>query len=124
MPHASAPLLVFAFVTRTSIFRRKTAFPSEAALEALRGAVDAQLGEALGEEFVNRASARPEQKTLHMTKQIERRCATRSSISEWMSAATKQKALEKLHAIVKDRVPGQVARLRAVRLSAMTSSAT
>src|SRR5213075_851876 len=63
--------------------------------------VDAQLGEALGEEFVNRASsAELKRKTLHMTKQIEQAMNDELVNLDWTSAATKEKALEKLRAIV------------------------
>jgi endothelin-converting enzyme/putative endopeptidase len=63
--------------------------------------VDAQLGEALGQEFVNRAfSPELKKKTLHMTRQIEQAMRDDLIGLEWMSAATRQKALEKLRAIV------------------------
>jgi putative endopeptidase len=63
--------------------------------------VDAQLGEALGQEFVSRAfSPELKQKTVHMTKQIEEAMQTDIQGLPWMSAETKTKALEKLHGIV------------------------
>jgi endothelin-converting enzyme/putative endopeptidase len=63
--------------------------------------VDAQLGEALGQEFVSRAfSADLKKKTLQMTKQIEKAMADDIASLDWMSAETKTRALEKLHAIV------------------------
>jgi endothelin-converting enzyme/putative endopeptidase len=63
--------------------------------------VDAQLGEALGQEFVSRAfSSELKQKTLHMTKQIEQAMHTDIERLAWMSPDTKRKALEKLHGIV------------------------
>ncbi len=63
--------------------------------------VDTQLGEALGQEFVNRAfSADLKKKTLHMTEQIEQAMQDDLNQLTWMSATTKQKALEKLHSIV------------------------
>jgi len=63
--------------------------------------VDAQLGEALGQEFVQRNFA-PElkDKTLAMTRQIEAAMAQSIQSLSWMSAATKTRALDKLHAIV------------------------
>jgi len=104
LAHAGAPHLSSAFVNENFNFFSKT----------LRGVpelkprwkrcvalVDGQLGEALGEEFVGRAfSPELKKKTLHMTKQIEQ--AMRQDLNQlgWMSAATKQKALEKLHSIV------------------------
>ena len=63
--------------------------------------VDAQLGEALGQEFVARNfSPDLKDKTLTMTKQIEDAMAARIQSLGWMSATTKQRAVEKLHAIV------------------------
>jgi endothelin-converting enzyme/putative endopeptidase len=62
--------------------------------------VDRQLGEALGREFVRRAFG-PElkQKTLHMTRQIEHAMQDDLDQLTWMSAETRQQALQKLHAI-------------------------
>lgn len=63
--------------------------------------VDGQLGEALGQEFVSRAfSPELKAKTLRMTRQIEQAMADDIKSLSWMSAATKQKAQEKLHAVV------------------------
>jgi endothelin-converting enzyme/putative endopeptidase len=63
--------------------------------------VDAQLGEALGQEFVARNfSPALKDKTLEMTRQIEQAMAARLQSLSWMSPATRQRALEKLHAIV------------------------
>ncbi|MCU1285116.1 MAG: Endothelin-converting enzyme 1 [Acidobacteriales bacterium] len=63
--------------------------------------VDRDLGEALGQAFVKKTFG-PEVKkrTVDMTNQIEK--AMESEIKElsWMSDGTKQKALEKLHAMV------------------------
>lgn len=63
--------------------------------------VDAQLGEALGQEFVRRAFT-PEMKakTLRMTLQIEAAMADDIRQLPWMSAPTKKRALEKLHSVV------------------------
>lgn len=62
--------------------------------------VDAQLGEALGQEFVSRNfSPELKKKTQHMTKQIEKAFEQTVQTLPWMSAATKQRALEKLHAV-------------------------
>ncbi len=63
--------------------------------------VDAQLGEALGQEFVDRAFG-PELKkrTLVMTEQIEQAMHDELQQLDWMSPATKRKAEEKLKAIV------------------------
>jgi putative endopeptidase len=63
--------------------------------------VDDQLGEALGQEFVARAfSPELKQKTSLMTTQIEHSMEEEINNLDWMSPATKQQALEKLHIIV------------------------
>ncbi|APV49195.1 peptidase M13 [Betaproteobacteria bacterium GR16-43] len=63
--------------------------------------VDGQLGEALGQEFVRRAfSPALKEKTLRMTKQVEQAMEKDIDALEWMSAPTKVRAKEKLHAIV------------------------
>ncbi len=63
--------------------------------------VDRQLGEALGQEFVARAfSPELKAKALHMTRQIEEAMAKDIESLAWMSADTKQRAQEKLDAIV------------------------
>jgi putative endopeptidase len=102
--HAESPFLSDPFVNENFDFFSKT----------LRGVpqlrprwkrcvalVDDELGEALGKEFVDRAfSPELKQKTLTMTKQIE--TAMQQDIHDltWMSPATKEQALTKLHAIV------------------------
>ena len=62
--------------------------------------VDNQLGEALGQEYVRKTFS-PDLKaaTLTMTQQIEEAMAVRIQQLDWMSPATKQQALTKLHAI-------------------------
>jgi len=63
--------------------------------------VDSQIGEALGQEFVARNfSPELKAKTQQMTEQIERAMAQRVQALEWMSPATKTRAIEKLHSIV------------------------
>jgi len=63
--------------------------------------VDAQLGEALGQEFVSRAfSPELKEKSLHMTRQVEEAMAKDIESLAWMSAETKQRAQEKLGTIV------------------------
>src|SRR5215470_4948544 len=62
---------------------------------------DQQLGEALGQEFVNRAfSQETKQRTLQMTKQIEQSMQDDIEQLTWMGPETKKQALEKLHAMV------------------------
>jgi endothelin-converting enzyme/putative endopeptidase len=63
-------------------------------------AVDRQLGEALGQEFVARTfSADTKAKTVLMTKQIEDEMQVEIEHLDWMSDATKKEALRKLHAV-------------------------
>lgn len=63
--------------------------------------VDAQLGEALGQEFVSRAfSPELKAKSLHMTRQVEEAMAKDIDSLAWMSPDTKKRAHEKLDAIV------------------------
>ena len=63
--------------------------------------VDTQLGEALGREFVRLTfGAEQKQRTLRMTQRVEKAMEEEINSLDWMSAATKKRALEKLHAIV------------------------
>ncbi|MGA2852163.1 MAG: M13 family metallopeptidase [Terracidiphilus sp.] len=63
-------------------------------------AVDRNLGEALGQEFVRRTfTAETKAKTQLMTEQIETAMQHEIENLEWMSPATKAEALRKLHAI-------------------------
>src|SRR5580658_6747042 len=63
-------------------------------------AVDRNLGEALGQEFVRRTfSADTKAKTQLMTEQIETAMQHEIETLPWMSDATKAEALRKLHAI-------------------------
>jgi len=102
--HATAPFLSSAFVNEDFDFFGKTLYGAPELKPRWKrcvALVDAQLGEALGQEFVGRAfSPELKRKTLHMTKQIEQAMEDDLNRIEWMSAATRQKALEKLHAIV------------------------
>ncbi len=63
-------------------------------------AVDRNLGEALGQEFVARTfTAETKAKTQQMTEQIEAAMATEINGLDWMSPATKAEAIRKLKAI-------------------------
>ncbi|MGB8540227.1 MAG: M13 family metallopeptidase [Candidatus Acidiferrales bacterium] len=101
--NSRAPYLSSAFVNEDFDFYRKY----------LRGAkelqprwkrcvryVDRDLGEALGQAYVRKTFS-PELKaaTLDMTRRIEDAMAIRIQQLDWMSPATKQQALAKLHAI-------------------------
>jgi putative endopeptidase len=102
--HASAPFLSSVFVNEDFDFFGKMLYGVPELRPRWKRCVtlvDAQLGEALGQEFVNRAfSPELKRKTLHMTEQIEQSMRDDLMRLEWMSAATRQKALEKLRAVV------------------------
>ena len=80
-------------------------------------AVDRNLGEALGQEFVHRTfSKETKAKTELMTEQIEAEMKHEIENLDWMSPATKEEALRKLHAIRnKIGYPGPLARLQLAR---------
>ena len=62
--------------------------------------VDRDLGEALGQEFVRRTfSADTKAKTVDMTRRIEMAMESEIKGLDWMTDATKVRALEKLHAV-------------------------
>jgi len=62
--------------------------------------VDRDLGEALGQEFVRRTfSADTKQRTVDMTRRIEKAMENEIRALDWMTDATKGRALEKLHLI-------------------------
>jgi putative endopeptidase len=103
LAHQKAPLLSSNFVTANFDFYNRY----------LRGVkemqplwkrcvqrVDGDLGEALGQVFVQKTfGSETKARTVKMTKEIE--AAMQSEIEQlpWMGSATKQRALEKLHAI-------------------------
>jgi len=65
------------------------------------GLVDRELGEALGQEFVNRAFSQDMKKrTVEMTQQIEKAMEQDIEQLTWMGPETKKQALEKLHSVV------------------------
>ena len=102
--HAAAPFLSSALVNENFNFFSKTLH----GVPQLRprwkrcvSYVDQQLGEALGQEFVNRAfSPELKKRVLTMTDQIEHAMQTDIEQLAWMSPETKQNALAKLHGIV------------------------
>lgn len=101
--HARAAYLSNAFVSEDFDFYRKT----------LRGVkempprwkqcvryVDRDLGEALGQEFVARTfTSETKAKTVDMTRRVEKAMENEIRTLDWMTDATKQRALEKLHAV-------------------------
>jgi putative endopeptidase len=102
--HAQASSLSSAFVTENFNYFSKTLRGTplqQPRWKRCVALVDVQLGEALGQEFVDRAFG-PELKkqTLVMTEQIEQAMHDELEHLDWMSPATKVKAVEKLKAIV------------------------
>jgi putative endopeptidase len=102
--HSQAPYLSDAFVNENFDFFGKTLHGTPQLRPRWKrcvSLVDQQLGEALGKEFVDRVfSPELKQKTQTMTKQIEEAMGEDIQSLPWMSPATKQQALIKLHALV------------------------
>jgi Predicted metalloendopeptidase len=101
--HARAPYLSKRFVAENFDFYRRTLFGVKQVpprwKQCVRS-VDGDLGEALGQEFVRRTfTAETRQKTIEMTKLIEKEMASEIKTLDWMTDETKQRALEKLDAI-------------------------
>jgi endothelin-converting enzyme/putative endopeptidase len=102
--HARAPYLSSKFVQEDFNFYRKTLRGVTAMTPRWKQCVryvDRDLGEALGQEFVRRTfTADTKKKTVEMTRLIEKAMENEIKTLDWMSAETKGRALEKLHAIV------------------------
>jgi putative endopeptidase len=100
---AAAPFLAHPFEETNFDFYAKTlrGVPAMAPRwKTCTRAVDRNLGEALGQEFVRRTfSADTKAKTQLMTEQIETAMQHEIENLDWMSAVTKAEALRKLHAI-------------------------
>ena len=102
--HANAPYLSSRFVDANFDFyghRLRGTKQLKPRWKRCVALVDDQLGEALGKEFVARAFT-PEMKakTVEMTGQIETAMKDELEQLDWMSPETKQRALQKLHAVV------------------------
>jgi putative endopeptidase len=101
--HADAPFLSAAFVNENFAFYGKT-LQGQQELQprwkrCTRG-VDEDLGEALGQVYVEKYfSPQAKQEAVKMVKEIEDAMAQDINSLPWMSAATKQQALVKLHAV-------------------------
>ncbi len=100
---AAAPYLAHPFEQASFDFFSKTlrgvpAMPPR--WKTCTRAVDRNLGEALGQEFVRRTfTADTKARTQRMTEQIENAMQHEIESLDWMSPATKAEALRKLHAI-------------------------
>jgi endothelin-converting enzyme/putative endopeptidase len=98
-----SPFLSKAFVAESFNFYSKTLRGVQSQpprwKRCVRG-VDRDLGEALGQEFVRRTfSAGTKAKTVDMTRRIEVAMEQEIKALDWMSAPTKERALEKLHSV-------------------------
>jgi endothelin-converting enzyme/putative endopeptidase len=98
-----APFLSKPFVTESFNFYSKTLRGVQSQPPRWKRcvrAVDRDLGEALGQEFV-RLTFTPDTKakTVDMTRRIETAMENEIKALDWMTDATKAKALEKLHAV-------------------------
>jgi len=100
--HAEAPLLPTAFVNENfSLFGKILTGAKELRPRWKRcvGFTDTELGEALGRKYVEKTfGAEGKERTLQMVAALETALAKDITDLPWMTSATKQKALEKLHA--------------------------
>jgi putative endopeptidase len=101
--NARANYLSSAFVTEDFNFYRKYlrgVTEQPARWKRCVRLVDRDLGEALGQEFVRRTfTPETKEKTVDMTRRIEHAMENEIQALDWMTDATKKRALEKLHAI-------------------------
>src|SRR5258707_12924005 len=101
--HSRAPYLSKKFVAEDFNFYRKTLRGVKAMPPRWKRCVqyvDRDLGEALGQEFVARTfPPETKAKTVDMTKRIETAMEDEIKNLDWMTPATKERALEKLHAV-------------------------
>ena len=101
--HSQAPLLSSAFVNENFEFYGKFLTGAQELRPRWKRCVsfvDGDLGEALGQKYVERTfGADGKERTLQMVHAIERALSEDIMGLDWMSPATKQKAIEKLHAI-------------------------
>ncbi|HYM12251.1 MAG TPA: M13 family metallopeptidase, partial [Bryobacterales bacterium] len=101
--HEEAPLLPAAFVSEDFNFFSKTLRGAKELRPRWKRCVDftdAELGEALGQEYVKRAfPPEAKQRTLKTVHELEIALGRDISQLDWMTPATKKQALLKLHAI-------------------------
>lgn len=101
--HSQAPLLPSAFVNEHFEFYGKTLTGAKELRPRWKRCVaftDGDLAEALGQKYVDQTFAvEGKQRTLQMVQALEKALAKDITELDWMTPATKQKALEKLHAI-------------------------
>jgi putative endopeptidase len=101
--HAHAPLLSSGLVNENFDFYGKFLTGAQELRPRWKRCVqfvDGDLGEALGQKYVERTfGAEGKERTLRMVHNIENEMGKDLMALDWMSPATKQKAIEKLHAI-------------------------
>jgi putative endopeptidase len=101
--HGQAPLLPAAFVSENFRFYRTVLTGTKEMRPRWKRCIqmeDNELGEALGQEYVNRTFGQEgKQRTLEMVNYLEKALGQDIQKLDWMSRATKQRAMEKLHAI-------------------------
>jgi putative endopeptidase len=101
--HSEAPLLPTAFVDENFNFYGRTltgAKEQRPRWKRCTDLTDQQLGEALGRKFVEQTfGAQGKARTLQTVEALERALGQDIQKLSWMTPVTKQKALEKLHAI-------------------------
>jgi putative endopeptidase len=101
--HAQAPLLPRAFVNENFDFFGKFLTGAQELRPRWKRCVqfvDGDLGEALGQKYVDRTfGVEGKERTLQMVHTIEKELGKDLMALDWMSPATKQKAIGKLHAI-------------------------
>ncbi|GAC1511689.1 MAG: M13 family metallopeptidase [Terriglobales bacterium] len=102
--HENAPFLSSAFVNANFDFFGKTLAGAEQLQPRWKRCVsyvDDDLGEALGKVYVEKAfSPEAKERSLKLVKQIEAAMQCDIEALPWMTPATKQQALEKLHTVV------------------------
>ncbi len=103
LAHSEAPLLPTAFVHENFEFYGKYLTGAQELRPRWKRCVafaDNDLGEALGQKYVERTfGTEGKQRTLDMVRAIEKALGKDIMALDWMSPGTKQKAIEKLHAV-------------------------
>ncbi len=101
--HAAAPLMPKAFVDENFAFYSRTLTGTKTQKPRWKRCVqfvDGDLGEALGQKYVELTFGdKGKERTLAMVRALEKALAEDIEKLAWMTAETKKKALEKLHAI-------------------------
>lgn len=98
-PYLSSPFVNAAFKYTQNISGQKEQAPR---WERISNVVDGNLGDLLGELYVNEFfTADAKKRMLDLVNNLQKVFESRINKLEWMSADTKQKALDKLHAFTK-----------------------